>query len=552
MTWQNRFSPAGRYAAALGLSALMLLLSGLAGAAEIAALETGQLMVDNVETIIAQAVTQAKHDKVEVVVAVTDREGVVLGVWAMNPPPPPPKFLPSADDLFGIFAPSATQEDVAIQKARTAAFLSSDQNAFSTRTALQIVGSHFPPNIDNAPPGPLFGLPMSSLPCGDVQKNGSGLTGAFGGIPLYLKGKIAGGIGIDGVQVLKKGQPMPTENVGEDEVIAIAGTRGFAAPSSITANNLLVNGFRFDWIGSRLPNALKVTPFTILPGMEDHAYETPPWHMIIDGSPPPTETIEAGVPGAWRVDPISSTVSNLSAEDVVKMVDQSLEQEKITRAAIRLPVGIPARMQVGVTDTAGTVLGLFRTNDATMFSLDIVIQKGRTVTSFSNPDDPSDLGMRLRESLHLSQSAPLAVTSRTLEFLAQPFYPPGITGTTPGPFFCNNFAEPPPVPPAKKMGLKPAAVLGFCLQQQFYFGPPSQSCFPSGNGITLFPGSTPLYKDGVLVGGLGSSGDGVDQDDFVASGGSAGFEAPAAIRADQVVVQGVRLPYLKFPSNPTN
>ena len=70
--------------------------------------------------------------------------------------------------------------------------------------------------------------------------------------------------------------------------------------------------------------------------------------------------------------------------------------------------------------------------------------------------------------------------------------------------------------------------------------------------LCFFPGSVPLYRNGVLVGGLGISGDGVDQDDFVAAGGSAGFEAPAAIRADQIVVQGVRLPYLKFPSNPTN
>lgn len=64
--------------------------------------------------------------------------------------------------------------------------------------------------------------------------------------------------------------------------------------------------------------------------------------------------------------------------------------------------------------------------------------------------------------------------------------------------------------------------------------------------------SVPLYRSGVLVGGPGISGDGVDQDDFVAAGGSASFEALAAIRADQVTVQGVRLPYLKFPSNPTN
>lgn len=56
----------------------------------------------------------------------------------------------------------------------------------------------------------------------------------------------------------------------------------------------------------------------------------------------------------------------------------------------------------------------------------------------------------------------------------------------------------------------------------------------------------------MLVGGLGVSGDGVDQDDYVANGGSAGFEAPANIRADQVFIQGVRMPYLSFPRDPTD
>jgi len=55
----------------------------------------------------------------------------------------------------------------------------------------------------------------------------------------------------------------------------------------------------------------------------------------------------------------------------------------------------------------------------------------------------------------------------------------------------------------------------------------------------------------VLVGGLGVSGDGVDQDDYVTNAGSQGFEAPDNIRADQVIIDGVRLPYLKFPRNPT-
>jgi hypothetical protein len=51
---------------------------------------------------------------------------------------------------------------------------------------------------------------------------------------------------------------------------------------------------------------------------------------------------------------------------------------------------------------------------------------------------------------------------------------------------------------------------------------------------------------------LGVSGDGVEQDDFVTAAGAAGFEAPTKIRADQIIDQGVRLPYIKFPRNPTD
>jgi hypothetical protein len=76
----------------------------------------------------------------------------------------------------------------------------------------------------------------------------------------------------------------------------------------------------------------------------------------------------------------------------------------------------------------------------------------------------------------------------------------------------------------------------------------------SGNnsGIVFFPGSTGLYRSGALIGGLGVSGDGVDQDDYVTSGGATGFQAPTNIRADQIMIRSVRLPYFKFPRNPTN
>ena len=35
------------------------------------------------------------------------------------------------------------------------------------------------------------------------------------------------------------------------------------------------------------------------------------------------------------------------------------------------------------------------------------------------------------------------------------------------------------------------------------------------NGIQIFPGSVPIYRGDVLVGGIGVSGDGVDQDDMI-------------------------------------
>ena len=70
------------------------------------------------------------------------------------------------------------------------------------------------------------------------------------------------------------------------------------------------------------------------------------------------------------------------------------------------------------------------------------------------------------------------------------------------------------------------------------------------NGIQIFPGSIPLYKNGVLVGAIGISGDGVDQDDLIAAGGAAGYAPPVAIRSDQFFVRGVRLPFVKFPRSP--
>src|SRR3546814_1342025 len=72
-------------------------------------------------------------------------------------------------------------------------------------------------------------------------------------------------------------------------------------------------------------------------------------------------------------------------------------------------------------------------------------------------------------------------------------------------------------------------------------------------GLAADPVGLPLYKNGVLVGGIGVMGDGVygsdpnildvdnDPEEFIALAGTRGFEAPEAITADKITVDGTSL-----------
>src|SRR5688572_17310572 len=173
-----------------------------------AAPTAAQLTLADVQKVIAQAASHAQTISPNSIIAVTDREGYVLGVWSVN----------------GTTNSTAALNDLvanAITRAGTAAFLSSDQHAFSTRTAGFIVQQNFPPGIRNRPPGPLVGVNFSNLPFTDVNRlkdpatynpgltnglNGApvptpitgGLAGVPGGVPLYKAGKLVGGVGVAG------------------------------------------------------------------------------------------------------------------------------------------------------------------------------------------------------------------------------------------------------------------------------------------------------------------------------------------------------------------
>jgi hypothetical protein len=72
----------------------------------------------------------------------------------------------------------------------------------------------------------------------------------------------------------------------------------------------------------------------------------------------------------------------LLAADVNRIITQAAQQAFRTRAAIRVPAGSPAEVNITVVDLTGTVLGIFSTLDAPIFGL-MSARKRRGLRHFS-------------------------------------------------------------------------------------------------------------------------------------------------------------------------
>jgi uncharacterized protein GlcG (DUF336 family) len=512
-----------------------LVLSITAGLLLWPSLARAQLTEADVTTVINQAVTRAVQISPNSVIAVTDREGTVLGIWDVRGrPTPPPDEIASC-----------------VSKAGTASYLSSNQNAFTSRTAGFIIQQHFPPGVRNTPPGPLVGVGLSNLFFSDINKfrkfgspisfnsapgvdlfrvDGTSLDGSPGGVPLYKNGVLVGGVGVTGDGVpgpipgLRSQNPFAfIAGYDKDEDIALAGQFGFRPASSIQANNVYINGIALAYVASPAP---PVSPITLqgglVPGYEIHAAPVITYPIATFG----------GVQGEIRQpiigDPMPGTINGqprLTEAEVRGIINFAADRARITRAGIRLPIGTP--MQVFITvenfpndpNMTPIVLGAFRTGEATFFSWDVAVQKGRTAVAFSTNS--------------------LALSTRSVGFLAQSLYPPGLDVQDPGPYY--GLQE-------QFSGLLRSALPQFVVNPDFDFTMPDPRF---RNGITIFPGGFPLYRNGQLIGAIGISGDGVDQDDIVGASGTHDFLAPLSIRADQFAYLGARLPYAKFPRDPS-
>jgi uncharacterized protein GlcG (DUF336 family) len=504
------------------------------------------LTAADVDMLVQTAASTANSDTMAI--AVVDRLGRILAVWQG------PNMPAMSSSNFGTMVPTA---DLAVSLARTGAYFSNDQAPLSSRTVRFISSVHFPPGIENTPSGDLYGIentnrgcPLSSnylagqsiplpLTVGGAQSRLGIITGKAdlkdragndtlaigdvnpGGVPVFKTSSAAsGGVGVHDVGGIGiAGVPL---DVAEYVAFAAAGMIAAEGPSAATdeigfvvppPGVVVIGGITLPFVNQTTPPADLVAPGGPFNPAD---YLIPP----VDSPGTPPETFLAG--------PSGGPIGGLTAAQVNQIIMQAVTTASQTRAAIRLPLGSRARMVIAVSDLDGTIIGLFRMHDATVFSIDVAATKARNVIYFSGPNrTPADL-----------PGVPMgtAVSSRTISFASMPFYPPGIDGTSPGPLF-NLFLQ---------------DVANPCTQGADSPGPPGPNIAENQSGIVFFPGAVPLYLNGVLAGGLGVSGDGVDEDDFVTSGGMAGFEAPTDIRADQVIDQGVRLPYLHFPRNPTD
>jgi uncharacterized protein GlcG (DUF336 family) len=258
------------------------------------------------------------------------------------------------------------------------------------------------------------------------------------------------------------------------------------------------------------------------------------------------------VPYGWLVTPHAG--GGLTTQDVEAIVARGITEANSIRAQIRTPLNNTARMVFAVTDEAGDVLGLYRMQDSTYFSIGVAVAKARNVAYYDNASElqPAD---KIK-----GVPAGTAFTSRTIRYVSLPFFPEGIDVYPPGPGsiltdggvtkYGTNSG--PPLPASAYQSLQ-----GYSdFNPNANFHDPYNTA--NQNGVVFFPGSAPLYKDTTgsglrseLVGGFGVSGDGVFQDDDVTSVASIAYAPPKTVhRADQVKVRGVRLPFFKYNRNP--
>ncbi|RYD83089.1 MAG: hypothetical protein EOP61_41570, partial [Sphingomonadales bacterium] len=283
--------------------------------------------------------------------------------------------------------------------------------------------------------------------------------------------------------------------------------------------------------------------------------------ILTDGSGANRYPLRAGTDAGRVATPLTQPEVKAVLEEAFKIMSRA-------RAQIRKPLDSPAQVTISIVDTDGSILGVARSPDAPIFGTDVSVQKARTVAFFSGANAASDLlgnpspdvqsyvaKTRTFFADPTALTGKFAFAARSVGNIARPFYPDGEIAQAAG-----SLSRPYNQWSPFSTGLQSALILnnvaehvGFILgasatdtRQRCTFTPdvPGKAQNRLQNGIQIFPGASPIYRGNTLVGAVGISGDGIDQDDMISflglyNGGQriGGVgHAPAAIRADTLVV----------------
>ncbi|MEQ1508816.1 MAG: heme-binding protein [Sphingopyxis sp.] len=454
--------------------------------------------------------------------------------------------------------------------------------------------------------GPLIGPKRSPL----------GLSADAGGLPLYKNGVLVGGIGVmsDGVY----GFDPDVTNIDNDpeEYSALAGTRGFEAPVEIRADRIPVDGTtlrysdaRYDQLTTSTAPAFATINGTLGQLIAVRGYFGAPVPVIQAGAIYGTEAsglrlataaefsrsdamILSNGAGTGRY-PIrggtdAGTVATpMSAAETRAILEEAFTVMARARAQIRRPLNAQAQVTISVVDSFGAVLGMVRSPDAPLFGIDVSLQKARSAMFLSNSvaaanllADPDPAVRTYVGAARTFLNDPAALTgtvaysNRAIGLLHRPYFPDGEVGRANGPFSRDIGGFNP-----LSTGLQSAMTFPDILNHLLFVlninsADVKQRCtnIPDSapglnrlaNGMQIFPGAVPIYRGNQLVGGIGISGDGIDQDDMVAFLGVANAsarlggsvtQAPFDRRADRLVVtlpdaRQVRLRYVNCPFTP--
>jgi uncharacterized protein GlcG (DUF336 family) len=603
------------------------------------------LTASDVNTIVLQAIHEAAARGKPATIAVVDRVGNVLTETQMAGAPTGITVTSGRNISTGlenraVVPPGAVPStEAALAKAITGAYLSSNGNAFSTRTANYIVQEHFPPGVIDSPGGPLFGVQFSQLPCSDfntVAAPAAGATNAgphrsplgfsadSGGLPVYKNGVLAGGIGVMTKTTYSDNlTPLTGLPIDDDEVIALAGQTGYTPPPTITADNIAVGGLTLQYVDATSANfAVPVSAsgtFTPIPvpgyfagpppgqtantgltyGSADGASGIAPdgalGPMIYPGTTTPSYVFTDGA-GNVRFAPTNGLVppgQAITAAEAQALETSALNVAYSARAAIRIPTNSFVQVTVSIVDLDGNILAIARTPDAPIFGADVSLQKARSAVFFSRSDGAAKINAitipastvtgTFADYIARSQALidpavfggdGIAWSEVAIGDIARPYYPDGIDGDGPG-----SLSLPSNRWSIFSTGLQLDLVAPDILAGVGGAPPPPQGCgsgnglgtglppTPSGgktqlaNGLQIFSGGFPIFRGNTLVGGIGISGDGIQQDSMVSFLGLMNFmgptagaapigNAPAAIRADTLRPGGINLRYVNCPASP--